>query len=124
MMKHFFEGMICGLLNGFFGSGGGVAAVPIIEHEQRLIQPELSPADAMKHAHADSVALIFVLSLTAAVSYLFSGGIDLSTAGSYIPWGAGGALAGAFFLRKIRAVWLQRLFGALICAAALRSLFS
>ena len=75
MMKHFFEGMICGLLNGFFGSGGGVAAVPIIEHEQRLIQPELSPADSMKHAHADSVALIFVLSLTAAVSYLFSGGI-------------------------------------------------
>ena len=61
MMKHFFEGMICGLLNGFFGSGGGVAAVPIIEHEQRLIQPELSPADSMKHAHADSVALIFVL---------------------------------------------------------------
>ena len=54
MMKHFFEGMICGLLNGFFGSGGGVAAVPIIEHEQRLIQPELSPADSMKHAHADS----------------------------------------------------------------------
>lgn len=124
MMKHFFEGMICGLLNGFFGSGGGVAAVPIIEHEQRLIQPELSPANAMKHAHADSVALIFVLSLTAAVSYLFSGGIDLPTAWSYIPWGAGGALAGAFFLRKIRAVWLQRLFGALICAAALRSLFS
>ena len=123
-MKHFFEGMICGLLNGFFGSGGGVAAVPIIEHEQRLIQPELSPADAMKHAHADSVALIFVLSLTAAVSYLFSGGIDLSTAWSYIPWGAGGALAGSFFLRKIRAVWLQRLFGALICAAALRSLLS
>ena len=67
-MKHFFEGMICGLLNGFFGSGGGVAAVPIIEHEQRLIQPELSPADSMKHAHADSVALIFVLSLTAAAS--------------------------------------------------------
>ena len=54
MMKHFFEGMICGLLNGFFGSGGGVAAVPIIEHEQRLIQPELSPADSMKHAHARS----------------------------------------------------------------------
>ena len=59
-MKHFFDGLLCGILNGFFGSGGGVAAVPLIEHEQRLIHPELSPADAMKHAHADSVALIFV----------------------------------------------------------------
>ncbi len=123
-MKYFFEGMLCGILNGFFGSGGGVAAVPILELEQRKLQPELPPADAMKHAHADSVALIFVLSLTAALSYLFSGGIDFQTAFSYVPWGAGGALAGAFFLRKIHAVWLQRLFGALICAAAVRSLLS
>lgn len=124
IMKYFFEGMLCGVLNGLFGSGGGVAAVPILEHEQRKLQPELSPADAMKHAHADSVALIFVLSITAAVCYMFSGGIDFATAFSYVPWGAGGALAGAFFLRRIRAVWLQRLFGALICAAAVRSLLS
>lgn len=123
-MKYFFEGIICGFLNGFFGSGGGVAAVPILEREQRLIQPELSPAEAAKHAHADSVALIFALSLTAAASYLLSGGINLAAALTYIPWGAGGALAGALFLRKIHAVWLQRLFGALICAAAVRSLMS
>lgn len=123
-MKHFFQGVLCGLLNGFFGSGGGVAAVPIIEHELLSRRQEMSPDDTVRHAHADSVALIFVLSLTAAVSYLLSGGADISAAWSYVPWGAAGALAGAVFLRKIRAGWLQRLFGAIICAAALRSLFS
>lgn len=123
-MKHFLEGMLCGLLNGFFGSGGGVIAVPVLEREQRNQNPDIPAAEIVRHAHADSVALILVLSITAAVSYMFSGGMDFSAAWKYIPFGASGAIAGAFFLRRIRASWLQRLFGALICAAAVRTLFS
>lgn len=115
---------MCGMLNGFFGSGGGVVAVPVIEREKKKLDPDGSEADAMKSAHADSVALILVLSITAAVSYLFTGGLDLGTAWAYIPFGAAGAAAGALFLRRIKAAWLQRLFGALICAAAVRTLFT
>ena len=113
-MKHFFEGSLCGFLNGFFGSGGGVLAVPVLERE----------GCAVKEAHATSVALIFVLSLVTALFYGFSGGRDFGAAWKYIPWGAGGALAGSVFLKKIRARWLRRAFGALITAAALRTLFS
>ena len=120
-MKHFFEGMICGLLNGFFGSGGGVAAVPIIEREQAANE---SGSDPTQTAHASSVALIFVLSVTATISYMFSGGLDYNTAWEYVPYGLAGAAAGSIFLRKIRAVWLKRLFGGLICAAAVRTLFT
>lgn len=122
MMRRFFEGMLCGFLNGFFGSGGGVAAVPILEHEQR--RAGKTESDAVRRAHANSVAVIFVLSIAAAVSYYFSGGIDLGAAWGYIPWGAAGAVLGAMFLRKISAGWLNRLFGALICAAAVRGLLS
>lgn len=121
-MKRFFEGMLCGFLNGFFGSGGGVAAVPILEHEQ--LRAGNDPAESVRRAHANSVAVIFVLSCAAAVSYFFSGSIDFGAAWGYIPWGAAGAAAGAVFLRKIRAVWLQKIFGVLICAAAVRGLFS
>lgn len=121
-MKHFLEGMLCGFLNGFFGSGGGVAAVPILEHEQRASGK--SPEESVRCSHANSVAVIFVLSLTAAVCYYISGGVDLGTAWSFIPWGAAGAVAGALFLRRIHAAWLQRVFGALICAAAIRGLLS
>lgn len=113
-MKHFFEGTLCGFLNGFFGSGGGVVAVPVLEKEGCSAQ----------EAHASSVALIFVLSLVTALFYGFSGNLDFGTAWSYIPWGAAGALAGAFFLRKIKAQWLHRLFGAVIVAASLRTLFT
>lgn len=111
-------------MNGFFGSGGGVIAVPLFEKELRQTEQDISPAETARHAHADSVALILALSAVAAVSYFFSGGIDLSAAWGYIPFGAAGAVAGALFLRKIKAAWLHRLFGALICAAAVRTLLS
>ncbi|MGN1338942.1 MAG: TSUP family transporter [Oscillospiraceae bacterium] len=123
-MKRFFEGMLCGLMNGFFGSGGGVVAVPLLERELRAQDPDIPDGDAARRSHADSVALILALSAVAAASYLFSGGIDLSAAWGYIPFGAAGAAAGALLLRKIKAPWLHKLFGALICAAAVRTLLS
>lgn len=113
-MKHFFEGTLCGFLNGFFGSGGGVLAVPILEKE----------GCSQQQAHASSVALIFVLSLVTALFYGLSGSLDFGLAWGYIPYGAAGAAVGALFLKKIKAKWLRRLFGAVIVAAALRTLLT
>lgn len=84
-MKKFFEGGLIGFMNGFFGSGGGVIAVPVLE--KNGCEPN--------KAHATSVALIFVLSLVTAFSYGFSGNLDFSAAWKYIPYEAAGAIAGA-----------------------------
>ena len=112
-MKSFLEGTLCGFLNGFFGSGGGVLAVPVLEKEG--CEPN--------EAHASSVALIFVLSLVTAVFYGFSGSLDFAGAWKYIPYGTGSLPRGSFFLKKINSVLLKRLFGAVIIAAAVRILF-
>lgn len=100
-------------MNGFFGSGGGVIAVPVLEHD----------GCSEQQAHASSVALIFALSLVTAVSYGISGDLDFGTAWRYIPWGLGGAVAGSLFLRKISSVWLRRIFGALVAFSGMRILF-
>ncbi len=107
----FLKGTIIGLLNGFFGSGGGVIAVPILEKE---CEPN--------EAHATSVALIFVISLVTAVSYGVSGALDINGALEYIPWGIVGAITGSYFLKNIKAQWLKRIFGGVVTAAALRML--
>lgn len=109
----FIKGSIIGLLNGFFGSGGGVIAVPVLEKD-------CSPNEA----HATSVALIFMLSMVTALFYGFSGNLDFKTAWEFVPWGILGAVSGAFFLKNIKAQWLKRLFGAVIIIAAVRMLFS
>lgn len=110
---NFLKGGMIGLLNGFFGSGGGVVAVPVLERD-------CSPNEA----HATSVALIFILSLVTTLFYGLSGGLDFKTAWDYVPWGVAGAVTGAFFLKKIKAEWLKRLFGAVVTIAAVRMLFS
>ncbi|MCM1053984.1 MAG: sulfite exporter TauE/SafE family protein [Bacteroides sp.] len=111
-MKKIFMGIICGLLNGLFGSGGGVAAVPLLETAR------LEP----KESHATSVALIFVLSLATTISYLLGDKLDLGLALDYIPYGVVGAIAGAVLLKKIPNSLLRRIFGVVILLAAFRIL--
>ena len=109
-MKKIFMGAICGLLNGLFGSGGGVAAVPMLE------AAELEP----KKSHATSVALIFLLSIATTISYLLGDKLDLGLAWQYIPYGIIGAVVGAVLLKKIPNSLLRRIFGGVILFAALR----
>ena len=109
-MKKFFMGAICGLLNGLFGSGGGVAAVPLLESSN------LEP----KKSHATSVALIFLLSIATTVSYLLGDKLDFGLSLQYIPYGIIGAVIGAVLLKKIPNSLLRRIFGGVMLFAALR----
>ena len=111
-MKKHIMGLICGLLNGMFGSGGGVAAVPMFEESGLEV----------KKSHATSVALIFVLSLATTLSYLLGDKLDIGLALQYIPYGVIGAAVGAVLLKRMPNSLLRRVFGVIILAAAVRIL--
>ena len=103
-------GVTAGILNGLFGSGGGVAAVPLLERS-KLEQ---------RKCHATSVVLIFILSLFSAGMYALKGSLDVVTAAEFIPAGLLGALVGAVLLKKIQNNHLKRIFGAVILISAIR----
>lgn len=109
---NFILGAVTGFLNGLFGSGGGVVAVPCLEK---------SGAEPKK-AHATSVALIFGLSVITAVAYLLGGRLDFGLAWRFIPYGLIGAVIGTFLLKKIPNSLLRRIFGIIIIAGAVRIL--
>jgi len=106
-------GGFCGLLNGLFGSGGGVVAVPML----RLFG---LPA---RKCHATSVAVIFFLSIASTIAYGLKGNLDLPSALRYIPWGILGAVTGALLLKKIPSTLLRRVFGLIVIISAVRILF-
>ena len=106
-------GVTAGLLNGLFGSGGGVVAVPLLERSEL----------EQRKCHATSVVLIFVLSLFSTVMYALKGSLDVSTALEFVPAGLLGAFVGASLLKKIKNNALKRVFGALILISAIRMLF-
>ncbi len=61
------SGGVIGLLNGFFGGGGGMVCVPILEKVLKL---------SNKEAHATAIAVIFPLSLISAFIYVINGYIS------------------------------------------------
>ena len=105
-------GFTSGVLNGLFGSGGGIAAVPLLE----------KLGVEAKKSHATSVIIIFFLSIAAAVGYYLGGSLDFETAFSLVPSGLAGATAGAVLLKKIDNSLLRRIFGVIMLISAVRML--
>ena len=84
------SGAVIGILNGFFGGGGGMVCVPILQKVLNL--------DA-KHSHATAIAVIFPLSLISAFIYVINGYIEsmpLLTIGIGV---VAGGIIGAFVLK-------------------------
>ena len=97
-------GAVSGIMNGLFGSGGGAVAVPLLE------RTGLEP----RKSHATSVALIFFLSISAAIGYFLGGNLN---AGLVLPLLPGGFF-GSILLKKIDNGLLRRIFGGLLMIAA------
>lgn len=119
-MKKKFRGLkliLCGLaigsLTGFFGSGGGMVAVPLLEGAG------LEP----KNAHSTSIAITLPLSVLSSFFYL-GGGLDIGEALKYVPLGLLGAIAGAKFLAKISGKLLKKIFAIVMIVAGVRLLWS
>lgn len=111
-LKYGVLGFLSGILNGLFGAGGGVIAVPLLE--KLGVDP--------KKAHATSIAIILPTSIISAVLYYMNGNIDLLGAAAYLPTGLIGAGIGALLLKRISVKWLKCVFAGVIIVGAVRML--
>lgn len=105
-------GILIGAVNGLFGAGGGMVAVPMLKKSG---MPQ-------KRAHANAVAIILPITAVSALLYMLRGDVTLSGAWPFIPTGVLGAVIGTFCLKKIPSVWLGRIFGGFMVYAGLRLL--
>lgn len=105
-------GTAVGIVNGMFGAGGGMIAVPLLK-KLGLDQ---------KNAHANAVAVILPITVFSAVLYLIKDYVDISQSFDFIPTGVIGSLLGTVIIRKISPVWLKRIFGGFMVYAGIRLL--
>lgn len=105
-------GVLTGIANGFFGSGGGVIAVPMLKGQGLEV----------KKAHACSLAVTLPLSAVSVFFYSREHSIDMGSALPLIPFGLAGAVLGTYLMKKIPTRWLSRIFGVLLIAAGIRGL--
>ncbi|MBR2488878.1 MAG: sulfite exporter TauE/SafE family protein [Clostridia bacterium] len=105
-------GLAIGAVNGLFGAGGGMLAVPFLK----------KLGFEQKSAHANAVAVILPISVISAILYMYKDYVNLGDALIYIPTGVIGALLGTFALKKISPLWLKRIFGGFMVYAGIRLL--
>lgn len=107
------SGIGIGFLNGLFGSGGGMVAVPLLK----------AAKVEDRKAHATSICIIASLSLFTLGVYLYEGRVQLRDTLPYLPGGLIGALTGAWLLTRLPVKWIRLLFSLIILYAAVRLFF-
>jgi uncharacterized membrane protein YfcA len=98
--KNCLKGAFIGFVNGFFGAGGGLAAVPLL----------MKMGFERKLAHANAVAVILPITFVSAVNYLWRGYVSLKESLIYLPGGILGALFGTFLMKKISPKLIKKVF--------------
>ncbi len=104
-------GMLLGGVNGIFGAGGGMLAVPALTFI-------LGYDD--KSAHAAAIALILPLCAMSVIVYSVKASFDMSVV---LPTSIGvfiGGLIGALLLKKIPAQWLSFVFYGLMLFSGIK----
>lgn len=107
------SGGAAGLVNGFFGGGGGMVLVPLLAGWCGLDR---------RRAFATSVAVILPLCAVSASIYLLRGHLDLSAALPYLLGGFTGGIIGGRIYKKISVNWLRRAFALLILYGGIKAL--
>ena len=105
-------GAAAGVVNGFFGGGGGMALVPLLAGKCGLDQ---------RRAFATSVAIIAPLCALSAAIYYFRGELDLAAALPYLAGGLIGGWVGGRVFQKMSMVWLRRGFALLLLYGGVRA---
>lgn len=105
-------GIGIGLVNGIFGAGGGMIAVPVLK----------SNGLDQKQAHANAVAVILPISIVSTIMYLAKGNMTLGDSLAFIPTGLIGSVIATFALQKFSNPLLQKMFAAFMIYAGARLL--
>ena len=104
-------GIITGIANGLFGSGGGTIAVPAFEKYLGM---------SAHKSHATVIALILPLSIISSFVYFRKVEVEWVSVLWVSIGGAAGGYVGASILKKISNKWLHRIFGTFMLVAAVR----
>ncbi|MBZ2173645.1 sulfite exporter TauE/SafE family protein [Schnuerera sp. xch1] len=104
-------GLIAGLINGLFGSGGGTLVVPALVFLLGLKDYK---------AHATAISIILPLTIISTFIYLYNKIIRFDIAIIVGLGGIVGSIIGAKFLKKIPTPTLRKIFGSIIILTAIR----
>ena len=110
-LKTVFFGFVTGIVNGAFGAGGGMVAVPFLK----------KMGFDQKSAQQNAVAVILPITVLSAVIYILNGSVKISDCFLFVPTGLIGAFVGTAIIKKISPLYLKIIFAAFMIWAGIRT---
>lgn len=110
--KIYISGLICGIINGLLGAGGGMIIVPVL----------INSGIKVRKAHATSVSIVLSLTLLSAFIYIISDKVSIVDAIPYLPSGIIGSVVGSRVLQRINSDFLKKIFAILTIWAGVKML--
>jgi hypothetical protein len=107
-------GAIIGFINGFFGGGGGMVCVPLLEKVLHLPN---------KYSHATAIVVILPISFVSAIIYMLSGNLETIP---FLTVGSGvilGGIVGSYLLKFLPSKIVRIIFVFIMLAGGIRLLF-
>lgn len=107
-------GSIIGFVNGFFGGGGGMICVPLLQKVLHL---------SNKYSHATAIVVILPISFVSAIIYMLSGNLETV---SFLTVGSGvllGGIVGSYALKFLPEKLIRIIFVFVMLAGGIRLLF-
>lgn len=111
ILKTALIGVVMGLVNGLFGSGGGTILVPCLVFIMNIEDHK---------AHATAISIILPISIISSLIYYRYDVVDLSLTLKVAVGSIAGALLGSCLLNKISVNILRKVFGIFMIIAAIR----
>lgn len=103
-------GILIGFVNGFFGGGGGMICVPLLENVLKL---------ETKNAHASTIAVILPLSLISSIVYMISNRVNYLDLGMITLGVCIGGVIGALVLKRLNSNIIRLIFVAIMIFAGI-----
>ena len=100
-------GALIGVINGFFGGGGGMIVVPLLTEKFGFSQ---------KQAQATAIFVILPISIASSIIYITKNSIDFTVGWSVIAGVIVGGVIGAMLLKKLTNLFIKGIFTLLMLA--------
>lgn len=107
-------GALIGFINGFFGGGGGMICVPLLEKVLHLPN---------KYSHATAIVVILPISFVSTIIYFLSGNLQTIP---FLTVGSGvllGGIVGSYALKFLPSKIIRIIFVLVMLAGGIRLLF-
>ena len=105
---------LVGFVNGFFGGGGGMLLVPLLEKSMKC---------PVKKSHATAIAIILPVSIAGAITYIINGYFKVLPVLSVSGGAVVGGIIGALLLKKLPSQVVRIVFAIIMTGVGVKLAF-